>query len=534
MTKRLLILCLALMMIFAGCSSKTPAPAAPAPAAEAPAAEPAPAAAAAEPAKNETLTVVITADPGGLDPSHSSGSAMGQVIRQMYDTLFIYDENYTITPWLAESYEYEDDVTLVLHLRHGVKFANNDELHASDVLFTIKTAQAGTGASDSFRKINVEKSVVVDDYTIKLVTDEPVATLIAGLQLPDTGIFSEKAYTEANGDFLQLAKTGSSGPWKLDVYTPGDKITMTANENYWREGEPYFKTLVMRFVTDASSRAIEAETAGADIVCNIASKDIASVKEAKGMVFVSEKGAQTVYLIINTQKAPMDNDLVRQAVWYAVDVDSGVRVAYGDFGSRAVDWVCPGIKGADPDRAAKYFPTRDIEKAKALLAEAGYPDGIEIELSVFSSNQERRDLGEIFQAQMAEAGIKVKLNVMELNAWSDYVYAGNSHMVFYACTGMCFEADKCLTQLIPSSSYFKVSGFAPEAYTAAVDKSLTALDETERCALYSEAINMLLENHVTLPCWHNELNASVREGLTGFRINRSYEHHLLQFVRPAA
>lgn len=526
MTRRLLVLCLALMMVFVGCSSNSSKPAETAPAAEP--------VAASEPAKNDTLTVVITADPGGLNPSHISGSAMGQVVRQLYDTLFIYDENYTITPWLAESYEYEDDVTLVLHLRHGVKFANGDELHASDVLFTIKTAQEGTGASDSFRNINVEKSSVVDDYTVKLVTDEPIATLIAGLQLPDTGIYSEKAYVAANGDFLELAKNGSSGPWKLDTYTPGDKITMTANENYWREGEPYFKTLVMRFVTDASSRAIEAETAGADIVCNIASKDIASVKEAKGMTFVSESGAQTVYLMLNTQKAPLDNDLVRQAIWYAVDVDSGVRVAYGDFGTRAVDWVCPGIKGDDADRAAKYFPTRDIEKAKSLLAEAGYPDGIEIELCVFSSNQERRDLGEIFQAQMAEAGIKVNLNVMELNAWSDYVYAGNAHMTFYACTGMCFEADKCLTQLIPSSSYFKVSGFAPEAYTTAVDKSLTALDEGERCGYYGEAINMLLENHVTLPCWHNELNAVVRDGLAGFTINRSYEHHLFQFVRPAA
>jgi len=512
----LIVLCLAGLLLFSGCGADNQT-------------------APADGGQNasDTLTVVITADPTSLDPSHISGSAMGQVVRQMYDTLFIYDEDYNIIPWLAESYEYEDDVTLVLHIRQGVKFASGEELKASDVLFTIKTAQAGTGASDSFQKILVDQCEIVDDYTIKLVTNGPVATLIAGLQLPDTGIMSEKAFNECNGDYLKLAETGGSGPFKLVTYTPGDRIVMAANENYWREGEPHFQNLIMRFVTDSSSRAIEAETGGADIVCNIASKDIEGVKAAEGVNFVSATGAQTVFLIMNTKKAPMDNDLVRQAVWYAVDVEMGVKLAYGDFGSLAEDWVCPGIKGSDPNRAAKYFPTRDIEKAKALLAEAGYPDGIEIELSVFSSNQERKDLGEAFQAQLAEAGIKVNLNVMELNAWSDYVYSGQADMTFYAMTGMCFEADRCLTQLMPTSSYYKVAGFDTPEFVGAVNNSLAALDEAERIGYYDEAITLLLENHVTLPCWHNELNAAVKDGIEGFTLNRSYEHHLLQFVYAA-
>lgn len=483
--------------------------------------------------ENDTITVVIANDPMALDPSHSTGLAMGQVIRQMYDTLFIYDENYNITPWLAESYEYEDDVTLVLHLRQGVKFAGGDELKASDVLFTIEYAQSSPGATDSFQKILLDKCEIIDDYTVKLVTDRPVATLIAGLQLPDAGIFSEKVYNECGGDFLKLAETGGTGPFKLVTYTPGDRILMTANENYWRKGEPYYKNMVMRFVTDASSRAIEAETGNADIVCNISSTNIKNVKAAEGVNFVSAEGAQTVYLIINTQLAPMDNDLVRQAVWYAVDVNAGVKLAYGDFGSVAEDWVCPGIKGEDPNRAAKYFPTRDVEKAKALLAEAGYPDGIEIELSVFSSNEERKDLGVAFQSQMAEAGITVKLNVMELNAWGDYVYSGQSHMTFYAMTGMCFEADKCLTQLMPTSAYYKVAGYIPDEFTTAVNNALAALDENKRIAYYDEAITLLLENHVTLPCWHNEINAAVKDGIEGFTLNRSYEHHLFQFLHSA-
>lgn len=205
---------------------------------------------------------------------------------------------------------------MILHIRKGVKFASGEELKASDVLFTIQNAQAGTGASDSFQKILLDKSEIVDEYTLKLVTDGPVATLIAGLQLPDTGILSEKAFQECGGDYLKLAETGGSGPYKLVSYTPGDRIVLAANENYWREGEPYYKELIMRFVTDASSRAIEAKTGNADIVCNIASKDIEEVKNAAGMNFVSESGAQTVYLVCNTQLAPMDNDLVRQPVHY--------------------------------------------------------------------------------------------------------------------------------------------------------------------------------------------------------------------------
>lgn len=512
---KLTALCLAVILLMAGCGSN-------------------PSSSGSSSQDSDTLTVVISADPTILDPSHITGSAMGQVVRQMYDTLFIYDEDYNITPWLAESYEYEDDETLILHIRQGVKFASGEELKASDVLFTIKNAQAGTGASDSFQKVLVDQSEVLDDYTLKLVTDGPVATLIAGLQLPDTGILSEKAFEECGGDYLKLAETGGSGPYKLVSYSPGDRIEMTANENYWREGEPYYKNLVMRFVTDASSRAIEAETGNADIVYNISSKDIDTVKAAEDINFVSTNGAQTVFLMSNTSLAPMDNILVRQAVWYALDVNAGVQLAYGNFGSVAEDWVCPGVKGADPTRAERYFPTRDVEKAKQLLAEAGYPDGIDIELSVFSSNQERKDLGEVFQSQLGEAGIRVKLNVMELNAWSDYVYSGQSHLTFYATTAMCFEADKCLTQLMPTSAYYKVTDFTPPEFVDAVNNSLAALDEEERIGYYSQAIDLLLENYVTLPCWHNELNATVKDGIEGFTLNRSYEHHLLQFVHPAA
>ena len=99
---------------------------------------------------------------------------------------------------------------------------------------------------------------------------------------------------------------------------------------------------------------------------------------------------------------------------------------------------------------------------------------------------------------------------------------------------MCFEADKCLTQLMPTSAYYKVSGFVPEEFTTAVNNSLAALDEEERVGYYSQAIDLLLENYVTLPVWHNELNATVKDGLEGFTLNRSYEHHLFQFVKPAA
>lgn len=477
------------------------------------------------------LIVVDSADVSNLEPNESDEQTHYQYTRQIYETLFVYDENYEIQPWLCESYEYEDDCTIIMHIRKGVKFHNGDELKASDVMFTFKRIvdeNLGGGRVD-IANIDIDKCEVLDDYTFKFVTTVPSASQIALLEGPASGILSERAYNEANGDFLNGACCGT-GPFKFVSYAAGDCVEMEAFEDYWREGEPKVKKLTIRAITDSSARAIEAETHGADIVYDINATDIDMVNSADGVTVVSELGTNTSYLLFNTAMAPMDNPLVREAIWYAVDAEAAVKLAYGDFGAFATGWVCPGILGYDEASYQSHKPTRDVEKAKQLLAEAGYPDGLEIEIACQGSNQQRLDMSEAFQAQLAEAGITCSLNVMESATWVEYILSGKHQMTIYGFSCADFEADRALNQLMPFHSNYELCSYDNAEFQKTVDEATATLDKDAREALYIKAADMLMADYVTLPLWHKALNAAVVDGVEGFNITRSYEHHYLQYV----
>jgi peptide/nickel transport system substrate-binding protein len=481
-------------------------------------------------ARDGTLSVVVAADPANLDPHDSDNQIHYQTTRNIYETLFVYDDNYDITPWLCEKYEYQDDSTIILHIRKGVKFHNGDELKAGDVYFSFKHIfDNRLSGLVEIGNVLIDKCEVIDDYTFKLVTNGPVSTQIPLLENPAVGIMSERAFKEAKGDFLNGACVGT-GPFQFVSYAPGDQVALKAFDGYWREGEPHFDNLIIRFISDTASRAIEAETGGADIVYEIGAKNVDSVNEAEGVSIVAALGTMTTHLLINTSQTPLDNDLVRQAIFYGVDAPAAVKVAYGNFGAFATDWLCPGIKGSGMPSVGDLLPKRDVARAKKALADAGYPNGLELEIAVANNNQERGDMAEAFQAQLAEIGIKIKINTMESSAWIAYILSGKSQMTLYGFSAADFEADRALVQFMPTNVNYNLCKFDNKEFQDAVAKAAVTLDEGERIKLYQKAVKLLLENHVTVPLWFKELNAAVKDDIEGFKITRSYEHHYLQYV----
>jgi len=479
-----------------------------------------------------TLTVVISADPVNLDANHSDSQTHYQVTRQIYETLFVYDQDYNIAPWLCESYNYEDDVTIILKLRKGVKFHNGDELKASDVMFTFqRIVDDHLSGLIEVATLDLPKCEIIDTHTLKLVTKGPVATQIPLLENPAASIISERAYRAANGDWLKGAAVGT-GPFQFVSYAAGDQIVMKAFKDYWRPGEPGVENLVMRFVRDSSSRSIEAETAGAaDIVYDIGSKDLARIRAAKGVSIIDDLGTNTSYLLFNTARAPLNNIKVREAIWYGVDARTAVNLAYGDFGAFAEAWVCPGIGGYDPTQKDKYLIERDVAKAKTLLAQAGFPNGFSLKIAVPNNNQERMDMAEVFQAQLAEIGIDVKVDTMESSAWISHILAGKHDLTIYGMSASDFEADRALAQYMPLHVNHNLCAYKNKEFQDLFTTAVVTLDKDARFQMYRDASNLLLRDFVTLPLWHKALNAAVKDHVTGFRITRSYEHHYLQYVK---
>ncbi len=478
--------------------------------------------------KKDSMTVVISADPGSLDPHDNVQQQKHQSTRQIFETLVVYNDDGVLIPWLAESWEYEDDLTLVFKIRQGVKFHSGDELKASDVLFSFKRMREdNTPAAMQVNKLNFDKSEVVDEYTVKLVTDEPYALQLPMLELPLCGIICEKTYKENDGNIKSVAN--GTGPYKVVKFTPGDSLVLEGFDDYWIKGQPYVKNVTLRYISDASSRAIEAESGGSDIVYDISANDVDRLRDNPKLNLVSAMGANTSYLYLNLSQPPLDNPKVREAIWYACDIPSAVQVAYRNFGKLADGVLSPGIGGRHPD-LSPFFPSQDVEKAKALLKEAGFADGFETEIVVNANDQQRKDMAVVLQAQLAEVGITLKISTMDSTASATYLSEGKAPMTIYGLTASTGEAGRTLFRWLPDTSEWALSSWENQEYYDTISKALVTIDETERNELYHKCQEMLMENYIVLPVWHKELNAACQPGVKGFRITTSYEHHFLQFV----
>lgn len=477
----------------------------------------------------DTLTVVITDDIGSLDPNDNVAFPHHQVTRQIYETLVVRDENGKLVPWLAESWEYEDPETLILKIKKGVKFHNGEELKASDVLFTMKrmVKDNSTGLVNISR-INLEKSEVLDDYTLKIVTDGVYVTQMAMFENPLACIISEKAYTESDGDFFK-APIGT-GPYKFVKQMAGSSVTLVANEDYWIKDQPYIKNLEFRVISDSSSRSIEAESGGADIIVDIGANDVERVRNTENVNLLAASGMNTSYVCFNTAKKPLDNIKVREAIWYAADIPAAIMFSYGNFGKLADGFVSPGVDGRHPD-LSKWFLKRDVEKAKALLAEAGYKDGLTLHISCENSNQQRMDFCEALQAQLKEAGINLVLDFMEVNAWVQKVTNGEAELAVYGFTASSGEAGRIMIRFMKGMGEARIFNWYNEDYQKLADQAFSTLDNEERNKLFYRCQEMLMEARIALPTWHKEINAALRPEVKGFRLTPTYEHHYFQYAR---
>lgn len=478
---------------------------------------------ASDDAEKDHLVVSIAGDISNLDPNDINNFYSQQVKVQIYETLFKRDKDGKLIGCLAESWEYEDDCTIVINIRQGVKFHNGDELKASDVLFSLKRASELPLTLISTKYIDFDKTTVLDDYTLKLVTKEPYMPQLAQLEWPLCAISSEKSFKESNGDYNN-APIGT-GPYKVVDWITGDRIELTAFEDYWDKGKPYIKKLTMRIITESSNRAIELETGGVDIIYEVNPSDINRFQGNPEIKLVRDLSQNTRFLHFNTARPPFDNKLLREAVAYAIDVESAVKIAWAGSGLVAKGYMNPYIDGFHDQLTMRPY---DPEKAKELLVRAGYPNGFST-MILTDTTQNNISMAEIFQAQLAEVGISVEVISEEMGTFQKDIY-GNYDMLIYGFTATTGEADKALRRWHKDANEFKMFGWYHEEYSQLIDDAAKTLDETTRNNMYKQAQQILFDECVNVPCLHKEIVSAHRSYVKGFNNNTTYESHMLKDV----
>lgn len=468
------------------------------------------------PAK-DTLVYAINGDISNLDPITLTDGASATVWHQIYDTLFQYDENYNPVPHLVESYEFNADGTeLTLHLIKGVKFHNGDELTANDVAFTLDYIYNNPTLTTTLT--NYASTEVVDDYTCKIHYTAAFGAALAQLTTYSTNIVNKTYFEEVGLEGYQTAPVGT-GPYKFVSRTPGEKIELVANDGYFL-GVPAIKNVTIRVITDPTAAAMALQSGDIDVIQTPSVDQRDTLQAVDGITWEETMSSTTVFLMINNADPQLSNEKVRQAIWYAIDKELLVEGALEGLG-QPLETLAPGavVSAYDPDFKGLGY---DVEKAKSLLAEAGYPDGITITITTMLGSDTYQKPTLILQDMLKEAGITLVLDEYERAAWISKIGSGD-----YAMTVMTWGVPSLdgefYTRLLISGSYLKINS---EKIDELLSAQQTEMDAAKRKAIFGE-INTLVRDHANLvPLYAGYNYLAYNSGLKGIAVNAASEYFI--------
>lgn len=417
-------------------------------------------------------------------------------------------------PWLAESWEESaDGLSLTLHMRPGIMFHNGREMTADDVVWTVGHAmntEFGHHLSDRFiRTTGAEK---IDDYTIQINYSEPGPKLDA---LATMQIFPQEALEN-----LETFPVGT-GPFKFVEWVPGDQVVAEKFEDYWQEGLPYLDRVIIKPIPDEQSRMLNLLAGSIDALRGVPLADKGLLEQADGITVSSSPPGFFFYaFIININEEPFDNTLVRQAMNYALDREKIAATAFHGAEIPVLE-PYPATSWAYSPELADYY-TFDLEKAKSLLVEAGYPDGFKTSMLIRGPSGPYLDQAQVYQQDLAQIGIDMELLPTELAEYftlligSEFAIASHGTGDATVDPSGLFEGAACCR---PFRNFFGITDnttWFPE-YKELIDAGRVAQDQDERKALYQQALQIQMEQGWNIPtAWRQEIFA-YHNDVHGFR-----------------
>jgi peptide/nickel transport system substrate-binding protein/glutathione transport system substrate-binding protein len=449
-----------------------------------------------------------------IDPHVYTGTSGRVVDVALYESLLAFDQSGKLVPGLATQWSSEDAKTYLFKLRRNVRFHEGQMLTARDVKYSLeRILDPSVGAS--FRS-NLEgfTITIVDDYTIKLQNPEPDATLPITLAQPETAIVSE-AWMKTNPNVKTQAN--GTGPFMLAEHEPKVRIVVKKNPNYWNVGLPRLDRVVFQEIPNGDARGNALRTGALDMIEFVQWKDIDSLKTQPGIQIDTASGS-FMNIWYNTSKKPFNDKRVRQAFGFAVDREAVSKAALFGYG--------PPLYGPPTVQDSPYFNPEfahafsyDPEKAKSLLAAAGYPSGFSFDLICMQGIDVYAATCQVVQAYLQKIGINVTLKPMDFARVVEAKSAGQYDAMIYGVSVKSPDPDAYSYYFSAASTYWaKGARFSNPIIEKLLREGRSFVDVARRKPIYRELERVIIdESPWTFLNW--------REQAQGYKKNiKGYVH----------
>ena len=499
----------------------------------------------------KTLVYCSEGSPEGFNPQYyATGTTFDAVSVPMFNRLVEFETGTTnIVPGLAQSWTTAPDgLSYTFKLRPGVKFHSSAkftptrDFNADDVLFSYnrmadpsipKTTPGVTYAyfDDMDMKNIVDRVEKVDAMTVRFVLKHPEAPFMANMAMDFASILSAEYFAKMKAagtpDVIDREPIGT-GPFRFGSYQKDAVVRFKAFDGYWG-GRPKIDNLVFAITTDASVRYAKLKTGECHVMAYPKPADVALMKKDPNINLLEKPGLNIGYIAFNVEKKPFDNKLVRQALTIAVNKKAILDAVFQGAGTLAKNPIPPIMWGYN-DNIVDY--PYDPAKAKALLAQAGYPNGVEIDLWYLPVtrpyNPDGKRMAELIQSDWAKIGVKAKLLTYEWGEYRKRSKSGEQQAFMFGWSGDNGDPDNFLLPLLGCSAVQgggNVSRWCNKDFEALVQKAKRITAQADRAVLYEKAQVVVHDEAPQIQIAHSMRYEPVRKEVIGYKMDATAHHY---------
>lgn len=457
--------------------------------------------------QEDPIDIGIYEDISGLDVAGSKDMFSENIARCIFSTLFAYDEEMNIVPLLVRDYQQLSDLEWEFQLHEGVKFHDGSDLTARDVVYSLRRAQQHE-KKDAVLDVIVGMEAV-NDVTVRMTTSVPT-NLPDALVRISSSIMSEAAMARADYD---LETPVGSGPFRLLERQPGEIIRLERFDDYFLEPA---KSKYLNFVVDTSesNRTASLLNGTLDVLFRVDTLDCDSLRLDSEIAVYQQDSSKMEVLQLNPAHAPLDDIRVRQAIAHAVDKQKLVDKLLDGYGVPLNGVLPTTLMGAIANEESTY----DLERAKELLAEAGYPDGFSI--SMINYDEQRKKAMEYIKLDLAQVGITLDYEIMDRSAYMEQLTAGANQItvVTWTCNADPYSV---FAQLYGKAGLITVnhSRYSDPQVEVLIEQARAERDPQRRETLYRQANEIVTGSGVYIPLFQPQILVAANKKVQGVRTN---------------